>query len=242
MPACSSFQRFGAVATRCAFASLMLVAAPARSVTIDPDERRVETGSFPAAGYVRCAGGNGSGQLVGSNRVIVTAGHVLIGQGGGSCTFTIRVNGAIRSIAIDPSSIRAGAPNPVHAPAARDWAVARLEEPVSGARPFSMASLSAGQSIRLVSARTLPGSAGVTVQACRARGRVARSGEIAIDCSAQPGDSGAALVTADGRIGGIYVGFRSASPYASAPFSDQHYNFAIPLSGAIQSAIVELSR
>jgi hypothetical protein len=102
--------------------------------------------------------------------------------------------------------------------------------------------LCAGQSIRLVSARTLPSSLGVTVQSCRARERLARSGEIAIDCSAQPGYSGAALVKADGRIGGIYVGFRSFHPHVSSPFSDQHYNLGIPLSGAIRSAIAELSR
>jgi hypothetical protein len=192
---------------------------------------------------VRCAGGTGTAQLVGSAQVIVTAGHVLIGKGGRGqgCSVTFVMNGERRRVPIDMAQLRSGSDDPLGAPAARDWAVARLARPVEGVRPFSTAAAATGQEVTLVSGRTLPGAGAPTTEPCRIRGRASAAAELAIDCSAQAGDSGAALVTADGRVAAIYVGFRSTTPGRSAPFSDSHYNFALPITAAISSAIRELA-
>ncbi len=226
-----------------ALAAILAGGPAAHAVPMDGDRRAVQRGVFPAAGHVSCAGGVGAAQLIGSGQVIVTAGHVLIGRGGvgANCRFTIMVDGALRSIPIDMKRVRSGSARPLDAPAAQDWAVARLEQPVQGVRPFTTAGVQMAQQVTLVSGRTLPWSGGPTVEPCRIRGRAAQGGELAIDCSAQAGDSGAALVTADGRVAAIYVGFRSTAPGRAAPFSDRHYNFALPISGAISAAIRELS-
>jgi hypothetical protein len=223
---------------------MMAFATSALAVPMAEDRRIVQPGAFPATGLVRCAGGTGTAQLVGSAQVIVTAGHVLIGRGGKGqgCSVTFGTAAGNRQIEIDMSQLRSGTANPLSAPAAQDWAVARLMEPVSGVRPFSTAGATRGQQIRLVSARTLTGSGGPTVEPCSIRGRTPGQAELAIDCSAQAGDSGAALLASDGRVVAIYVGFRSTAPGRSAPFSDSHYNFAIPVSGAMSAAIRELSR
>jgi hypothetical protein len=224
--------------------AMQLPAAPTLAVPMSGDRRAVQPGAFPATGFVRCAGGTGTAQLVGSAQVIVTAGHVLIGRGGkgDGCSVTFGSGSAVRQIAIDMAQVRSGSANPLSAPAAQDWAVARLVEPLSGVRPLSTASAALGQQVRLVSGRTLPGGGGPTVEPCVIRGRTPRQAELAIDCSAQAGDSGAALLTSDGRLAAIYVGFRTMTPGRSAPYSDTHYNFALPISGAISAAVRELSR
>jgi hypothetical protein len=226
-------------------ASLMIAVPPsAMAVPMAEDRRVVQPGAFPATGFVRCAGGTGTAQLVGSAQVIVTAGHVLIGRGGKGqgCTVTFGTATGNRSVDIDMSQLRSGAANPLSAPANQDWAVARLMEPVPGVRPLSTGGAAQGQQIRLVSARTLAGSGGPTVESCSIRGRTSGQAELAIDCSAQSGDSGSALLASDGRMVAIYVGFRSTTPGRSAPFSDTHYNFAVPISGRISAAIRELAQ
>jgi hypothetical protein len=221
----------------------MAAGSPAFAVPMVGDRRTVQPGAFPAIGYVTCAGGNGTALLVGSAQVIVTAGHVLIGRSGPgqNCTVTFATGTGQRQVRIDMSRVKSGAADPLSAPAHRDWAVARLAQSVDGVRPFSTAGVAMGQEVRLVSGRTLPGG-GPTTEACRIRGRTPGQAELAIDCSAQAGDSGAGLLTADGRLAAIYVGFRTMTPGQSAPFSSTHYNFALPISGAIAAAIRELSR
>jgi Trypsin-like peptidase domain len=225
-------------------AAALLASGAALAVPMVGDSRAPQPGAFPATGHVRCAGGMGTAQLVGSTQVIVTAGHVLIGRGGrgSGCTVTFVMNGERRRFAIDMAQLRAGSDDPLGAPAARDWAVARLAAPVEGVRPFATGFAAMGQQVTLVSGRTLAASGAPTAESCRIRGRARGGGELAIDCSAQAGDSGAALLTADGRVAAIYVGFRSLDPGRTAPFSDTHYNFALPISGAIASAIRELAR
>ncbi len=73
--------------------------------------------------------------------------------------------------------------------------------------------------VRLVSARTLAVSHALTVESCQVRGaREAGDGrELMLDCSAQSGDSGAAVLGADGRMVGLYVGFRSMAPGRRRP-------------------------
>jgi hypothetical protein len=229
--------RFGLLAAGC------LGVSGAMAVPMSGDRRAQQQGIYPATGYVRCAGGTGTALLVGSTQVIVTAGHVLIGRSGPGqgCTATFATATGQRQVQIDMSRLRSGASSPLTAPAAQDWAVARLAEPVTGVRPFVAAGVAMGQDVTLVSGRTVP-SGGPTTESCRIRGRTPGRAELAIDCSAQAGDSGAGLITADGRVAAIYVGFRSMSPGRSAPFSETHYNFALPISGAITAAIRELSK
>jgi hypothetical protein len=234
-----AMRRIGlALAAPCA-----LAAAEAYAVPMSGDRRAVQPGAYPATGFVRCAGGTGTALLVGSAQVIVTAGHVLIGRGGPgqACTVTFATGAGLRQAQIDMGRIRSGATSPLTAPASQDWAVARLVEPLAGVRPFSTAGVSMGQQVTLVSGRTIPGG-GPTTETCRIRGRTPGRAELAIDCSAQAGDSGAGLLTTDGRIAAIYVGFRTTTPGRSAPFSELHYNFALPISGGISAAIRELSR
>jgi hypothetical protein len=224
-------------------AACCLFGAGASAVPMTGDRRALQQGVFPATGHVRCAGGTGTALLVGSAQVILTAGHVLIGRSGPGqgCTVTFSTATGQRQAQIDMSRIRSGASSPLTAPASQDWAVARLVEPVAGVRPFATAGAAMGQEVTLVSGRTVPGG-GPTIEACRIRGRTPGQAELAIDCSAQAGDSGAGLLTADGRIAAIYVGFRSMTPGRSAAFSDTHYNFALPITGAVSAAIRELSR
>ena len=61
--------------------------------------------------------------------------------------------------------------------------------------------------------------------------------ELAIDCNAGPGSSGAALV-AENKIVGIYVGYRSSDPGKARAYSDQHYNFAITIDGPFRRELL----
>jgi hypothetical protein len=76
---------------------------------------------------------------------------------------------------------------------------------------------------------------------CRARYVIGTSPqgvrEVAIDCNAAPGASGAALLDAQHRAWAIYVGYRSANPDRAQPFSRTHYNFAITIEGAFRRAV-----
>lgn len=223
-------------------------AAPGFAVQMDRDARQMMMTGFPATGHVSCGAGAGTAQLVGSQSVIVTAAHVLFGPGGlrsRDCGFSVRIGGGVQRFAIDPDSIIAGTQTPYGAPAAKDWAVARLASPASGIRPLALGGVSAGQAVSLVSARQLPASGGVTVEACQVRAvRAAAPGrEILLDCSAQAGDSGAAIVGGDGRMVGLYVGFRSIAPHRRAAFSEtEHYNFAVAPPEALREAIRQLAR
>lgn len=218
----------------------------ASAVEMDRDRRMLASG-FPAAGFVRCGTGSGSAQLVGSRRVIVTAAHVLYGHNGlrsSACHFQIMAGGAIQSHQIDMSSVMSGTSAPYATSAVHDWAAARLVGPVESVRPLAFASASIGLPVRLVSARTLASSGAVSIEQCWVRSlRNAREGnEMMIDCSAQSGDSGAALLGPDGRLVGLYVGFRSAAPGLRQPFSAHHYNFAIIPPPALRQAVSTLAR
>ena len=61
--------------------------------------------------------------------------------------------------------------------------------------------------------------------------------ELAIDCNAGPGSSGAALV-AENKIVGIYVGYRSSDPGKARAYSEQHYNFAITIDGPFRRELL----
>lgn len=237
---------------RAVLASLALTSAigAASAVEIDPDRRAIKSGVHSATGHVTCGSGSGTAQLVGSGQTIVTAAHVLFGRGGlrgtaANCRFEVVVGGERLSAPIDTARVRSGTSDPYMQHASRDWAVARLATPLRGITPYALGGAPAsGQGVTLVSGRTLGVSRAVIAENCLVRAlRAAEGGrEVLIDCSAQSGDSGAALLDRSGRVAAIYVGFRSSSPMQRLAFSSEHYNFAVAVSGAMRSAVAELAR
>lgn len=206
---------------------------------------------FGATGVVRCGGAVGTAQLVGSNAVIVTASHVLFETGGTprgrgeGCTFDIVVDGKRTVVPILTEKVVCGATEPYGNPAIRDWAVAPLAKPVAGARPYALASpIAVPSKVVLVAAARSGGREQHSLELCSARKVTATSPsgvrEIAVDCDAEGGTSGAGILTEGGSIAGVYVGFRSAHPGRPGPFSMTHYNFGVSVEGALRKAVMEV--
>jgi hypothetical protein len=205
---------------------------------------------FGATGVVRCGGAVGTGQLVGSSGVLVTASHVLFEPGGkprggaGGCTFDIVVGGRHQVVPILTQHVICGATEPYANPAIRDWAVAPLERLVPGVRPYPLAGAIAVPSrIVLAAAARSGGVENHSLEMCTARKVTGSSPsgvrEIAVDCDAEGGTSGAAFLTENGGFVGVYVGFRSAHPGTAGPFSMTHYNFGVTAEGALRKAITD---
>lgn len=206
---------------------------------------------FGATGLVRCGQAVGTGQLVGASNVVVTAAHVLFAPGGRSrgagttCTFEIDAGGKRQVVELKLDTVQSGCKEPYAEPAIRDWAVAALVEPVIGVRPYMLASaMSVPGDIVLTSAARSGGVENHSLERCKAREVTATSPaglrEVAIDCDAEGGTSGAAMLTDTGGFLGLYVGFRSAHPGAAGPFSMSHYNFGLTAEGAMRQAIMEV--
>jgi hypothetical protein len=200
---------------------------------------------FGASGLVRCGSAIGTGQLTMRADIITTAAHVLIGPDGqsrGSCTFEPTIAGDSGPVAIDLSSIRAGSTTPMSAPAIRDWAVARLVAPINGAIPYRLAASGGGLGGVTMCAGGNGRADRMGIEHCGARRMIgtSRDGirEIAIDCSAAPGASGAALLSDRHRMVAIHVGYRSTNPDKAQPFSMTHYNFAITIDGRFRRALL----
>ena len=246
----SARRRFRPGLLACFFAASPVLVSVAWGVEIEPDRRSIRQGRNPATGHVTCGSGSGTAQLVGSQNVIITAAHVLYGRNGlrgapGTCTFSLMINSERRSFLIDTSRIRAGTEQPYAMPASFDWAVARLSSPVEGTTPYAFGSSpSSGQAVTLVSGRTLGVTRGVITEDCQVRAlRNAEGGrETMLDCSAQSGDSGAAVLDRAGRIAAIYVGFRSTAPQSRQIFSSDHYNFAVSVNARMRMAVSEMTR
>lgn len=205
---------------------------------------------FGATGVVRCGGAVGTGQLVGSSGVLVTASHVLFEPGGqprgsaGSCTFDIVAGGRHVVVPILTQHVVCGATEPYANPAVRDWAVAPLERPVAGVKPYPLAGgIAVPSRIVLAAAARSGGVENHSLELCSARKVTGSSPsgvrEVAIDCDAEGGTSGAALLTENGAFAGVYVGFRSAHPGTAGPFSMTHYNFGVTAEGALRKAIAD---
>ncbi|MCO4055010.1 MAG: trypsin-like peptidase domain-containing protein [Bosea sp.] len=231
-------------------AAASLGASPARAVLMEPDRRVESSGLHSATGHVSCGSGSGTAQLVGSGGTIVTAAHVLFGRNGlradsRNCRFEIIVDGARLTAPIDVTRVRAGTSDPYKAHASHDWAVARLAAPLRGVAPYNLGAMpSPGQSVTLVSGRTLGQTGSVMRESCQVRAlrRAEGGNEVMIDCSAQAGDSGAALFDRAGRVTAVYVGFRSTAPQLRQSFSTEHYNFAVAVSASMRAALAELSQ
>jgi hypothetical protein len=196
-----------------------------------------------ASGLIRCGNATGTGQLTMRNDVITTAAHVLIDQFGKhrvGCVFEPAMIGG-RAVLIDFDSIKTGSDMPLSHRATRDWAVARLHSPVMGAAPYQLGSAGSAPIAILMCAGGNRSGATIGMENCSTRRVIgtAEDGirELAIDCNAGPGSSGAALLAGD-KVVGIYVGYRSIDPSKAREFSDVHYNFAITLEGPFRRALL----
>jgi len=205
---------------------------------------------FGATGIVRCGAATGTAQLVGSNNVIVTAAHVLLDENGrrraegSDCTFVINAGDQRQEIALVLDEAITGASAPYAEPAVRDWAVVPLAASAYGARPYHLATtLDVPSAIVLSSAARASGE-WASLERCQARNVTAQTNdglrEVAIDCDAEGGTSGSAILSETGGFLGVYVGFRSAHPGVSGPFSATHYNFAVTAEGALRRAVMEV--
>lgn len=209
-----------------------------RRTTLDSGQLRRR---FAATGLVRCGGAVGTAQLTLRNDTITTAAHVLIGSDGKprkGCRFESNLG---VTVAIDMSTLQAGSKQPLAEPATRDWAVARLAGPIAGATPYRLGAPGALPASVMMCAGGNQAAARMGAEECRARHVIstAASGvrEVAIDCSAAPGSSGAALIDGNSIVA-IHVGYRSTHPNVAAAFSTQHYNFAITVDGPFRAAVL----
>lgn len=207
---------------------------------------------FSATGLVRCGGAVGTGQLVGANNVLVTAAHMLFAPGGAprgsgeGCTFEIDAGGERQRVPILLERAVSGSREPYAAPAVRDWAVAPLARPVTEARPYALGPvMKVPGPVVLVAAARTGGVESRSLERCSARQVTAQAPgglrEVALDCDAEGGTSGSALLSEKGGLLGVYVGFRSAHPGTPGPFSTSHYNFALTAEGPLRQAIASLT-
>jgi hypothetical protein len=192
-----------------------------------------------ATGLVRCGSTVGTAQLVLRRDIIVTAAHVLFGASGGDCVFLPRM-GSGEPIPIDLRTIRAGSRTPLSQAATNDWAVARLTAPVLDATPYGLSGASLGPVTLCAAGNGGPTQFGAESCAVRSVLGTGADGvrELAIDCSGSPGGSGGAIISRNGGIAGIYIGYRSAHPDEAGPFSSTHYNFGITIEGAFRRALL----
>lgn len=203
---------------------------------------------FAATGMIECGGMRSTGQLTGRGDRVTTAAHALYDDAGrsraeqGVCRFTVSIGGVRQTVDIRPDPSLCGSTTPYGKAGHHDWAVARLDRPLAGVRPYRLAAPPAiGQSILVVSH---PHGPERVVDLCRVRAVVARDDggprEIRTDCTGRGGMSGAAYLTAgpDPKLLGIHVGFRSANPGAAAAFSERHYTFGAAVESGFRTAIV----
>ena len=204
---------------------------------------------YGASGLVRCGNAVGSGQITLASDVITTAAHVFIGDGGKmrseSCVFE-PIGAAHRQVPIDMKSIQAGSMRPMEERATLDWAVARLAVPGGESAPYPIAVV-ATMPTRISMFGGGNGQAekmGAEQCAVRRLTAVSEGGvrEIAFDCSAAHGGSGAALLNDRNEMVAIYVGYRSVDKARAQPFSESHYNFAITVEGPFRDALLQAAK
>lgn len=199
-----------------------------------------------ASGLIRCGAATGSGQVTLSGGVVTTAAHVFIGAGGKrrseSCSFE-PLSEPGRFIAIDMRSIVTGSPRPMEQRATLDWAVARLASVPGKALPYRVAPASDTPSAVTMFGGGFGGAGRMGVERCSTRAVTAVSPEgireLSFDCSASHGGSGAALLSDENEMVGMFVGYRSVDMTAARPFSGSHYNFAITVEGPFRRALLD---
>jgi hypothetical protein len=209
-----------------------------------------------ASGLVVCGRAHGAGQLTLANNVITTAAHVFFDETGrqraSTCRFEIVEGDATVSVGIDMKSINAGSRDPYQLPAVHDWAVARLELPLTGTRPYEIAEKTEQNSdVEFVARGHIDwgGARRLSMEACRLHDQTNRglegTREFAMDCETGDGASGGALLeesAGNDLLCAVLVGYRSIRPNAPLPFSAQHYNFVVTVEGAFRDAVVAMAR
>jgi hypothetical protein len=160
------------------------------------------------------------------------------GQKRTGCVFEPTMKGT-GAIPLDTASIRTGSRRPLAEHATKDWAVARLATPVKGVQAYGVGNVSVSDRIMMCAGGNRQFTAMAT-EKCAIRRVIGTSSdgirEVAIDCNAGPGSSGAALI-AGGKAVGIYVGYRSNDPGKAQAFSETHYNFGISIDGPFKQAL-----
>jgi hypothetical protein len=208
-----------------------------------------------ASGIIHCGNARGAGQLTLANNIVTTAAHVLFNESGAlrgdkaHCTFTAAIAGQINVTSIDVASIVAGATDPYRSSPAQDWAVARLMRPIEGAHAYAIgAPPRAGGAVEFAARGHADwgGASALSLQNCALGDMLAQGSagtrEFSFDCDAGIGASGGALLDPTGaRLDAIFVGYRSRSPDRAAPFSPQHYNFAVTVEGAFARAVATMA-
>jgi len=225
-----------------------------RDLRLEPEAYARQAGLAPsgfrsrygASGLIRCGKAVGTGQITLSSNVITTAAHVFFAPGGKlrseSCTFE-PAHAPDAPIAVEMNSIVSGSPQPMEERATLDWAVARLASAPEKVVPYAVAAeQSAPMPVVMFGGGNGPaGRLGIEQCSTRRVTATAPEGirELAFDCSADHGGSGAALLNGNGEMIGIFVGYRSVNAAASMPFSDIHYNFAITVEGPFRRALLK---
>lgn len=208
---------------------------------------------YAATGLLQCGGTVGTAQLTLKANVITTAAHVLFDRSGrprsdfSGCRFKIRTEAGWRQYRIVPDSVQCGSRKPYSNSGMMDWAVIRLSEPVGGVRPYQIGSRGAGAVDFLAHDHdNWSPKRTKSIENCRIRGGGISVGgvrEIQFDCDTGNGASGAALLApGSATMIGIFVGYRSAHPSRAAPFSPQHYNYGVTISGDFRRAILNAAR
>ncbi|MDR3495594.1 MAG: hypothetical protein P4L82_13435 [Ancalomicrobiaceae bacterium] len=202
---------------------------------------------YGATGVITCGDIRATGQLTVRGDEVTSAAHTFFDEAGnprsahGNCQFSVNVRGVVQSARILPGArMASGSTNPYATGGNRDWAVARLEHPIEGVRPYGIAETPAVGSTILVVAAGADGER--TYGFCRVRELVGVPGkprEIHTDCTCADGMSGAAYLTPGPhpRLIGVHVGFRSRDPNSRLPYSETHYTFGTSSEGAFRRAI-----
>lgn len=262
--------RTGLVRFFCALATGALLTGHANAIVMDTDARvtladyalrgneRMEAvaARFSATGIVTCGDTHSTAQLTVRNDVITTAAHAFYDPQGNlrtdpsACIFTAHNGDRHIRVAVDGPSLMVGSHDPYAEPGVKDWAVARLVEPVVEATPYTLAPEIKTDNILLVANRHQGWAHdGVkAVEACTVRAALQKISdaprELAIDCSTGQGASGSALMLpgAPGAMIGIYVGWRSAHPARPGPFAANHYNYGLAIEGPFREAIHQMTQ
>ena len=216
---------------------------------LDPAE---VTREHVASGLIQCGNAHGAGQLTLTDDVVTTAAHVFYDENGvprsRACSFDVTVEGREVQMPVDLATVVAGSTNPYDVAVTHDWAVARLQHPLYGVKPYGLAyDIHDSEPVTFVARGHIDwgGARQLSMQDCLLHDQLSPTAEegtreFSFDCDTGDGASGGALMfdRDHSRIGAILVGWRSNKPFKAVPFSRTHYNFAVTMEGAFRQAVL----